>query len=89
MNTARSADIARTIPSLQTDKTSSADDLAYLRQQLAEAQNQLRSLYQVGNDVNTQVMLAQQNVNAAQARLYAEDEIVKNGTMNLEKARAE
>ena len=65
------------------------DDLAYLKVQQTAAQEALRQAYVAGNDANTQVAHAKDNINAISDRLAQESRIASEATLNLEKARAE
>ena len=63
--------------------------MVYIRSQLTIAQEELRKAYQAGNEANTLVLQAKQNVDAATLRYQQESNIVTEATQNLEKARAE
>lgn len=88
-NAGRIGEIDGILPTLNNNKTSSGDDLTYLREQLTIAQEQLRKAHQAGNDANTAVLFAQQNLDAATQRYNKESQNVSTATLNLEKARAE
>ena len=65
------------------------DDLAYLRKEIGGAEENLRQGYIKGNDANTKVAHARENVEANNARFEKETKRISEGTMNLERARAE
>lgn len=64
-------------------------NLGFLRTQLTTIQADLRAAYTAGNDANTQVAIAKQNLVAVNARWEKECQIESEATLNLEKARAE
>ena len=60
-----------------------------MTKQILIAKEELRVLYTKGNDANTVVAHARQNLDAAVARYKKEQIIVSEATLNIEKARAE
>ena len=87
-NEGRIGEIDGVLPTLQNNQSSSLDDLSYLQDQLVKAQADLRNAHRAGNDANTAVLFAQQNLDAATQRYNKENENVSTATLNLEKARA-
>ena len=65
------------------------EDLQFLKVQIVKVEEELRQAYVMGNNVNTKVAHAKQNVDAANARYQAEDKVISEATLNLERARAE
>ena len=65
------------------------DTLNYLRSEFNRCSEELRKAYVVGNDANTNVAHAKQNLVAANARWERECQIESEATLNLERARAE
>ena len=65
------------------------NDLAYLRAQLPLYQKALNDAYYAANVANENVVLAQQNLDAANKRYTDESAIVKEATFNIEQARVE
>ena len=63
--------------------------MAYLQGQLPLFQKALNDAYYAGNTANNNVLLAQQNLEAANKRFNDESAIIKEATYNLELARAE
>lgn len=88
-NTARIAEIDALLKLLRDAINSSQSDSGYLKSQLTIANEELRKAYLAGNDANTLVYQAQQNLNAATARYNTETQNVNTATLNLEKARSE
>lgn len=60
-----------------------------MREELNKCQSDLRTAYAAGNQANTNVAHAKQNLAAAEARWANESKIESEATLNLEKARAE
>lgn len=60
-----------------------------MRSELTRFENDLRQAYTSGNDANTLVAQAKQNLVAANARWEKECQIESEATLNLERARAE
>lgn len=81
-NTALIADLKAKLDKAQTD-------LEFLRVQIVEANESLRIVYTSGNEANTVVAHAKENLDAAVARFKSENQIVCEATLNLEQARAE
>lgn len=65
------------------------EDLQFLKVQIVRVEEELRQAYLMGNDANTKVAHAKQNVDAANARYQQEEKIISEATLNLERARAE
>lgn len=65
------------------------EDLSFLRTQKTDSDTTLRLSYQRGNDSNNRVAVAKQNLDAVVKRFQDESKIVSDGTLNLERARAE
>ena len=65
------------------------DDLVFLRDQLRISQEDLRRVYILGNEANTKVIHAKENLDTAILRFRKESKIVSDATLNLEKVRAE
>lgn len=65
------------------------DDLGFLKVQIVTIEETLRQTYIKGNDANTLVAHAKQNVEAINARYLEEEKIISEATLNLERARAE
>ena len=65
------------------------DDIGYLRKEIGAAEEDLRQAYIKGNDANTKVAHARENVEANNARFEKESKRISEGTLNLERARAE
>ena len=77
------------IPGLEGQRGNETQNLVYLRTQLTITQEELRKAHIAGNDANTLVLQARQNLQAASARFAQESTSVTTATQNLEKARAE
>ena len=65
------------------------DDIIFLRDQLRVTQEDLRKVYIHGNEANTKVIHAKENIDAAVIRFKQETKILSEATLNLEKVRAE
>jgi len=65
------------------------EQLNFLKGQYSKIDITRRALYQTGNDINTQVGFAKQNLDAAANRYKTEIINLNIATQNLEKARAE
>ena len=65
------------------------DDILFLRDQLRVIQEDLRRVYILGNNANTKVVHAKENLEAAILRYKKECKVVSDATLNLEKVRAE
>lgn len=85
----RLSDNAALITDLKAKLEKAQADLEFLNVQIVEANESLRVVYTSGNDANTVVAHAKENLDAAIARFKSENEIVCQATLNLEKARAE
>ena len=83
------ADNLAAIESLKAKLDKGIADLEFLTKQILIAKEELRILYVEGNDANTVVAHARQNLDAAVARYKKEQIIVSEATLNIEKARAE
>ena len=64
-------------------------DLTFIRSQKNDSDVALRTAYQRGNDANNRVAFVKQNLDAIVKRFQDESKIVSDGTLNLERARAE
>ena len=80
---AQLADFAAPFTDLQAKFNKNSEDLAFLRAQKMESDNNLRLVYQKGNDSNTRVATAKQNLDAIIKRFEDESKIISDGTMNL------
>ena len=65
------------------------DDFAFLKTQIVACEEALRQAYSIGNDANTAVAHAKQNLDAINARYQEEEKVISEATLNLERARAE
>ena len=84
--------IAATLQPIEDAKVklkAARDDLGYLRKEISAAEEELRQAYIKGNDANTKVAHARENVEANNARFEKESKRISEGTLNLERARAE
>ena len=59
------------------------EDLLFLRAQIIKAEETLRETYIAGNDANTLVAHAKQNLDAVNARYKAEQKVISEATLNL------
>ena len=64
-------------------------DLVFLKSQVSTFEEKLRQLYIIGNDANTKVINAKENLEAIITREAKEKKDLDTATVNLEKARAE
>lgn len=83
------ADNLAAIEDLKAKLDKGIADLEFLTKQIIVAKEDLRILYVKGNDANTVVAHARQNLDATVARYKKEQIIVSDATLNIEKARAE
>lgn len=83
------ADNGALIEDLKSQLDNANADLDFLRIQITSANEELRRLYAAGNDANTAVAHARENLDAALSRFKHEQKIVAEATFNIEKARAE
>ena len=60
-----------------------------MKTQIVACEEALRQAYSIGNDANTAVAHAKQNLDAINARYQEEEKIISEATLNLERARAE
>ena len=67
----------------------SQDDFAFLKTQILACEEALRQAYSAGNDANTLVAHARQNLDSVNARYQEEEKVISEATLNLERARAE
>ena len=74
---------------LQDKLKKGEEDLIFLRDQLRIAQEDLRRVYILGNEANTKVIQAKENLDTAILRFRKESKIVSDATLNLEKIRSE
>lgn len=74
---------------LKNELKRAEDDLVYLRSQITVAEENLRQAYINGNDANTAVQHARENLEAIDTRYQEEENIICEATLNLERARAE
>lgn len=74
---------------LKSKLVQAQQDLNFIKTQKVEIDVTLRQAYQRGNDANTRVAYARQNLDAVIARFQSESKIVSEATLNLERARAE
>lgn len=74
---------------LQAKLTQATEDWTYVRSQRTSAEENLRVLYQRGNDANNRVAYAKQNLDAILKRFQDESKILSDANLNLERARAE
>lgn len=92
----QSAGIDKALAKNQQDLEKSKADLdatrgtaAFLKAQSIDANEALRGAYGHGNDANTEVNFAKENLNAVNKRWEEECRIENEATLNLERARAE
>lgn len=92
----QSAGIDKALAKNQQDLEKSKADLdatrgtaAFLKAQSIDANEALRGAYGRGNDANTEVNFAKENLNAVNKRWEEECRIENEATLNLERARAE
>lgn len=74
---------------LTTELGNLQDTINYLRGQITQANEDLRRAYSNGNDANTAVAFAKENLDAVNKRWQDESKIENDATLNLERARAE
>ena len=83
------ADNLAAIEDLKAKLDKGIADLEFLTKQIIVAKEDLRILYVKGNDANTVVAHARQNLDATVARYKKEQISVSDATLSIEKARAE
>ena len=86
---AQLAALVEPIENLKIKLKVARNDLAFLRNQIVAAEESLRTSYTAGNDANTVVAHAKQNLDAINSRYQDEEKIISEAILNLERARAE
>ena len=83
------AALVEPLENLKTKLKVARQDFAFLKNQIVSAEEALRTAYAAGNDANTIVAHAKQNLDAINCRYQDEEKIISEAVLNLERARAE